>query len=63
MTWMTCSAVCCVIGLALGNAVAGAVVSGGHPHEGYAFAIGAAFVAGAIAYRSRPTLRLAAQTA
>jgi predicted MFS family arabinose efflux permease len=57
-TWMITAI---VAGLAAGNAIAGSLVSGGHPHRGYAFAIGAAVVAFLIAFRARPRLRLATQ--
>ena len=58
-TWMITAI---VAGLAGGNAVAGALVSGGHPHRGYAFAVAAAVVAWVIAFRARPRLRAVAQT-
>ena len=35
-TWMITAI---VVGLAAGNAIAGALVSGGHPHRGYALAV------------------------
>lgn len=59
-TWMITAI---VVGLAAGNAVAGSLVSGGHPHRGYALAIAAAFASWVIALWSRPRLRLAAQGA
>ncbi len=59
-TWMITAI---VVGLAAGNAVAGVLVSGGHPHRGYALAVAAAFAAWVIAYRARPVLRLAASAA
>ncbi len=59
-TWMITAI---VVGLAAGNALAGALVSGGHPHRGYALAVAAAFAAWVIAYRARPVLRLAASAA
>jgi hypothetical protein len=57
-TWMITAI---VAGLAAGNAIAGSLVSGGHPHRGYSLAIGAAVVAWVIAFRARPRLRLATQ--
>jgi predicted MFS family arabinose efflux permease len=59
-TWMITAI---VTGLAAGNAVAGTLVSGGHPHRGYAFAVAAAAAAWLIALWSRPKLRLAAEAA
>ena len=59
-TWMITAI---VTGLAAGNAIAGALVAGGHPHRGYALAVGAAFLAWAIAVWSRPRLRAAAHAA
>jgi len=59
-TWMITAI---VAGLAAGNAIAGALVSGGHPHRGYAFAVAAAAAAWVIALWSRSRLRLAAHAA
>lgn len=58
-TWMITAV---VTGLAAGNAIAGGLVSGGHPHRGYAVAVVSAVAAWVIAFRARPRLRLAAQT-
>jgi MFS family permease len=58
-TWMITAI---VAGLAVGNAVAGALIGGGHPHRGFAVALAAALVGAIIAARSRPLLRVAAAT-
>ena len=52
-----------VVGVAIGNAVAGAVVGGGHSQYGYAVAVGAAAVAGLLALGARPSWRLATESA
>jgi MFS family permease len=50
-------------GVAVGSAIGGTLVTGGHPHRGLAAAVAAAAVACAIAYLARPSLRVAASTA
>jgi MFS family permease len=52
-----------VVGVAIGNAVAGAVVGGGHSQYGYAVAVGAAALAGLLALGARPSWRLATESA
>lgn len=47
-------------GVAAGAALGGALVSGGHPHRGFAATAAAAAVAAGIAYVARPSLRPAA---
>ena len=47
-----------VAGVAAGTAVGGALVSGGHPHRGFAAAVVAALLAGVVAHRLRPALRV-----
>jgi MFS family permease len=50
-------------GVAAGAALGGALVSGGHPHRGFAATLAAAAVAAVIAYLARPTLRPAPSAA
>ena len=52
-----------VAGVAAGNAIAGPLVAGGHPHRGLAAMAVAAAAGALIAYRSRPYLRPLAQAA
>jgi MFS family permease len=52
-----------IVGVAAGNAAAGAVVGGGHAHYGYAVAVGAAALAGLLAISARPTWRPVADSA
>jgi predicted MFS family arabinose efflux permease len=59
-TWLITSV---VTGVAAGSALGGALVSGGHPHRGFAATVAAAVLACAIAYVARPSLRVAAKTA
>jgi MFS family permease len=53
-TWMVTSI---SGGVAVGSALGGVLVSGGHPHRGLAACVAAAAVAAAIAYLARPVLR------
>jgi MFS family permease len=46
-----------ITGVAAGNAIAGAVVGGGHARSGYAVAVGAAALAGFLALSARPAWR------
>jgi MFS family permease len=50
-------------GVAVGTALGGALVAGGHPHRGLAATVAFAAVACAIAYVARPSLRVAASAA
>jgi len=59
-TWMITAV---VAGVAAGEAIGGALVTGGHPHRGFAGAVAAAFIACAAAYHARPHLRPAASPA
>ena len=46
-----------ITGVAAGNAIAGAVVGGGHAQYGYAAAVAAAALAGILALGARPSWR------
>jgi hypothetical protein len=46
-----------IVGVALGNAIAGALVGGGHARYGYAAAVTAAAIAGTLALAARPIWR------
>jgi MFS family permease len=59
-TWMITSI---VSGAALGQALGGTLVNGGHPHRGFAAAIVAAGIGAAIAFAARPRFRPAPSTA
>jgi len=59
-TWMITSV---AGGAALGSAIGGVLVTGGHPHRGLAATALAALLSCAAAYLVRPHLRLAARTA
>ena len=50
-------------GVAVGAAIGGALVSGGHPHRGFAATVAATAIACALAYVARPSLRPAARAA
>jgi MFS family permease len=50
-------------GVALGSALGGVLVSGGHPHRGLVACVAAAGIAAAIAYLARPVLRPAPSAA
>ena len=53
-TWMITSI---TSGAALGQAMGGTLVNGGHPHRGFAAAVVAAAIGAAIAYAARPRFR------
>jgi len=59
-TWMITSI---TFGAALGQALGGALVNGGHSHRGFAAAVVAAGIAAAIAYVARPSFRPVARAA
>ena len=59
-TWMITSI---VSGAALGQALGGTLVNGGHPHRGFAAAIVAAGIGAAIAFAARPRFRPAPSAA
>jgi MFS family permease len=59
-TWMITSI---AGGVAVGSALGGALVTGGHPHRGFAATVAASAVACAVAYVARPSLRPATSTA
>jgi MFS family permease len=59
-TWMITSI---VSGAALGQALGGTLVNGGHPHRGFAAAVVAAGIGAAIAYAARPWFRPAPSAA
>jgi MFS family permease len=59
-TWMITSI---VSGAALGQALGGTLVNGGHPHRGFAAAVVAAGIGAAIAYAARPSFRPAPSAA
>jgi predicted MFS family arabinose efflux permease len=59
-TWTITSV---VVGVAAGSALGGALVSGGHPHRGFAATVAAAAVACIAAYLARPVLRPAPSAA
>jgi MFS family permease len=50
-------------GVAVGAALGGALVSGGHPHRGFAATVAGAAVAAGIAYVARPVLKAAPNAA
>jgi hypothetical protein len=50
-------------GVAVGSALGGALVTGGHPHRGLAATVAASAVACAVAYVARPSLRPATSAA
>jgi hypothetical protein len=50
-------------GVAVGSALGGALVTGGHPHRGLIATVVAAAVACTVAYVGRPSLRAATSTA
>jgi len=59
-TWMITSI---VSGAAVGQALGGALVNGGHPHRGFAATVIAAAIAAAIAFAARPSFRPAPSAA
>jgi predicted MFS family arabinose efflux permease len=59
-TWMITAV---VVGVAAGNAVGGALVSGGHAFRGFAAALVAAALSWFVAYRGQPALRAAPEPA
>jgi hypothetical protein len=59
-SWMSTAI---VTGVAAGNAIAGAVVGGGHAQRGFAAAVAAAAFAAALAFTARPSWRLAPESA
>jgi predicted MFS family arabinose efflux permease len=59
-TWMITSI---AGGVAAGSALGGVVVTGGHPHRGFAATVVAAGLAAAVAYLARPALRPAPSAA
>jgi len=59
-TWMITSI---TAGVAAGSAIGGALVTGGHPHRGFAATVAASAVACVVAYAGRPRLRLATRAA
>jgi predicted MFS family arabinose efflux permease len=59
-TWTITSV---VVGVAAGSALGGALVSGGHPHQGFAATVIASAVACAVAYLARPVLKPAPSAA
>jgi Major Facilitator Superfamily len=59
-TWLITAV---VAGVAAGNAVGGALVSGGHASRGFAAAVLAAALSWAVAYRGRPALQAAPEPA
>ena len=59
-SWVTTAI---IVGVAAGNAIAGAVVGGGHAQYGYAAAVAAAGLAALLALAARPAWRVATEAA